>query len=186
MSKTSVRQTRVLLTMIFWAALVRGVSSGSPSGHAQEPTSAQSSEKSASTEPASGRNDTPARGQKDQTKRPGVPTAKTRDNRAAVTHAQPAPRRQRHSAKTTANNLRTETLQNVPDSHHASPTLSSNNPGKTVRHSSPPMSSSTAALNGQQFKNSRDPGARMASNGGLANSTRGTAVINGSEIKPKP
>jgi hypothetical protein len=43
-----------------------------------------------------------------------------------------------------------------------------------------------AALNGQQFTNARNPGARLAIRGGTANRTGGTAVINGTDMKRKP
>jgi len=56
-------------------------------------------------------------------------------------------------------------------------TVSRNN----VTHPSP-----AAFLSGQQFKNSRDPGARMAASGGGATAARGTASIDGTGMKPKP
>ncbi len=189
-------KARVLLPMIFWAVLVGGASFGSQSGQAQEQTSSQSSEKSANSSRA-GSSGTQARGEKDQTteylpadenqKSFSAVKAGTRKHRPAVSHAKPPQNRKLRSAKTpAAKNLQTEALQNVPGSHQTSPSLSPNGPGKTIRHSSLAVHPSTAALNGQQFKNSRDPGARMATRGGPANSTRGTAAINGTDVKRKP
>jgi hypothetical protein len=188
-------KAKVLLPMIFWAVLA-GASFGSQPGQTQEQTSSQSGEKLANSS-RTGRNDTQARGEKDQTteylpsdkdqKSFAAVKAGTRKHRPAVSHAKPPQNRQLRSAKTPAvKGIQTEALQNVPGCHQTNQSLSSNGPGKTIRHSSLAAHPSTVALNGQQFKNSRDPGARMATSGGPANSTRGTAVINGSDIKRKP
>ena len=190
------RKARTLLPMIFWAALVHGASFGSQSGQAQERTSSQSGEKAPNSSRA-GSKDTRSRGEKDQTpeylpsreNQKSFATVKsgTRKHRPAVSQAKSPHNRQLRLAKTpAAKDLQMEALQNVLGSHQTSPSLSSSGPGKTVRHSSLPVRPSTIALNGQQFKNSRDPGAHMASSGGPANSKRGTAVINGTDIKRKP
>jgi hypothetical protein len=189
-------KAKVLLPMIFWAVLVGGASFGSQSGQAREQTSSQSGQKSANSSQA-GNNDTHSLGEKDQTteylpsdenqKSFAAIKAGTRKHLPAVSHAKPPQNRQLRSAKTlAAKDLQTEALQNVPGSHQTSPSLSSSGPGKTIRHSSLAVHPSTVALNGQQFKKARDPGARMATSGGSANSTRGTAVINGSDIRRKP
>lgn len=186
-------KARVLLAMISWAVLVHGASFGSQSGQAREQTAATSDENSANS--SRGRNGTQARGEKDQTgnysdesqqnfaaARKGTPK-----RRPAASHTKPAPSHQLRSGKTpAANNLRTVISQNDLDSHQTSLTMLSGIPNKPRKHSSMTVPPSTVALNGQQFKNSRDPGARMASSGGSANSTRGTAVINGRDIKRKP
>ena len=189
-------KARVLLPMIFWAVLVGGASFASQSNQTREQTAATSHEKSANGSRA-GSNDTQGRGEKDQTteylpadenqKSFAAVTASTGKHRPAVSHAKPLQNRQLRSAKTAgAKHLQTEALQNVPGSHQTSPSVSSGGPGKTIRHSSLAVHPSTVALNGRQFTNARDPGARMATSGGPANSTRGTAVINGSDMKRKP
>jgi hypothetical protein len=184
-------KAKVLLPMIFWVVLVGGASFGSQSNPAREQTAATSDENSAHS--SRGSNGTQARGEKDQTgnysdesqqnfaaARKGTPK-----RRPAASHTKPAPSHPLRSGKTpAANNLRTVTSQN--DSHQTSLTMPSGIPNKPCKHPSMTVPPSTVALNGQQFKNSRDPGARMASSGGSANSTRGTAVINGSDIKRKP
>ncbi len=188
-------KARVLLPMIFWVVLVGGATFASPSGQAREQTAATSGEKSANSSSPDGSKDTQARGQKDlmgeypDRNGKSFATAKigTRKHRPAVSHAKPPQNRQLRSAKTpAAKDLQTEALQNVPGSHQISPSLSSKGPGKTIGHSSLAVHPSTVALNGQQFKNSRDPGAHMATSGGPANSTRGTAGIKGSDMKRKP
>jgi hypothetical protein len=188
-------KTRILLPMIFWAVLVAGASFGSQSAQAQERTSSQSGEKSAKDSSPDGSKTTQARGQKDQMGEYLVENGKgfaaskrgTPKRRPAASHAKLAPSRQLSSGKTrAANNLQTETPRNALDSHQTGSTMPSQVPNKPLKHSSMTVSPQTVALNGQQFKNSRDPGARMAISGGSANSTRGTAVINGSDIKRKP
>ena len=189
-------KARILLPMIFWAVLVGGASFASQSNQTREQTAATSHEKSANSSRA-GSNDTQSRREKDQTteylpsdenqKSFGAIKAGTRKHLPAVSHAKPPQNRQLRSAKTpAAKDLQTEALQNVPGSHQTSPSLSSSGPGKTIRHSSRAVHPSTVALNGQQFKNARDPGARMATSGGPANSTRGTTAINGTDVKRKP
>jgi hypothetical protein len=181
------KKSLVLLAMILWAfiscaVLVYGASFRNQSDQVQQPTTSQSDKESANSSLDIGK-DTQARG----------PTRGTPEHRRYASHAKPAPIRQPRSGRIpAARDLQTEALQNVPDSHETRPTLfsgvpgSSNVLGKTVRHSGMPLPPSTVALNGQQFKNSRDPGARMASTGGSANSARGTGAINGSDIKRKP
>lgn len=189
-------KTLVLLPMMFWAVLVGGASFGSQSGQAQERTSSRSGEKLAKDSSPDGSKDTQARGQKDQMgeylveneKRFAASKKSTPKRRPAASHAKLAPSRHLGSGKTpaAANNLQTETPRNVLDSHQTGSTMSSQVPNKPLKHPSMTVPPPTMALNGQQFKNSRDPGARMATSGGSANSTRGTAVINGSDIKRKP
>jgi hypothetical protein len=186
------RNTRVLLPMIFWAVLLHGASFGSETNQAQ--TAVGSDERSANHSSTADSKDIQAPGQKnptgeglDKNEKGFAASREGRPKRRAITsHAKPTPSRQQRSARTSAaNNLPTEAPYNIPDFHPSSPAVSSSLPGKTVRHSNPPVPPSTVALNGQQFKNSREPGARTATSGGPANSTRGTSVINGSDIKRK-
>jgi len=181
------KKTRFLFGMIFWALLVHGASFGSQSGKAPEQTPSQSSEKSVNNSSPDGNKDTQARGENENDK--GFPPSRqgTAKRHPSASHAKPAPVRQLRSGKTPpANNFRTESPRTTLDSHQTSSNVASEVPNKPPKHAGIPVPPPTAALNGQQFKNSRDPGARMASSGGSANSTRGTAVINGSDIKRKP
>ena len=57
---------------------------------------------------------------------------------------------------------------------------------KAASHRSVPVPPATVAVNGQQFKSSRDPGARLASSGGPLTAAKGTAAINGTDMKRKP
>jgi len=189
------RNGQILLPMTFWAVLVQGASFASHSDPAQEQTASQSGEKSIDNGAPDGSKDTQARGQKDQMgeypgkNEKGLAAAKqgTRNRRPSASQAKPASSRQQRSGKTSAaDSLRTEMPRHTLDSHQTGSALPSETPNKPLKHPGTPVLPPTVALNGQQFKNSRDPGARMATSGGSANSTRGTAVINGSDIKRKP
>jgi cytoskeletal protein RodZ len=97
-----------------------------------------------------------------------------------------APSHHPGSGKTpVVNDPRLETGRNVLDSNPTSSTRSSDVPDKTRKHPSVPVPAPNAAVDGQQFRSSRDPGARMTTSGGPANSTR-TRGINGTDMKPKP
>jgi hypothetical protein len=190
-----VRKVRVFWAMIFWAVLVHGASFDSQSGQAKEQTPATSGEKSASNSSPKDSKNTEAPGQQVQTGNFSDDSQRsfsavkqgTAKRYQMASHAKPAPSHQQRSVKASAaKNIQMEVPRNVRDSHQAIPTLPGNVPGRTVSHSSRPVSRPTVALNAQQFKNSRDPGARMLSAGGPATSTRGTAAINGSDMKRKP
>ncbi|MFY9948169.1 MAG: hypothetical protein WAK27_05700 [Candidatus Sulfotelmatobacter sp.] len=57
---------------------------------------------------------------------------------------------------------------------------------QAVSHRGLSAPSSAVSVNGQQFKNSRDPGGHLAISGGPITSARGTAAINGTNMKHKP
>lgn len=59
-------------------------------------------------------------------------------------------------------------------------------PNQAVSHRSLSAPSSTVSINGQQFKNSRDPRAHLAISGGPLTAARGTAAINGTNMRRKP
>jgi hypothetical protein len=169
------KKTWVLLPMIFGAVLVHGANC-SESNQAQEiKSSPQSSEKSANN-----------RDPKDLKKSTSV-AASAAKRRTAAGQAKPAPRRALRSSKPqAANDLPNESPRNVPGFYQPSSTMSSDASGKRVKHSSTPAAKPILALNGQQFKNGRDPGAHIAGSEIAAKPNRGTAAINGSEMKRRP
>lgn len=59
-------------------------------------------------------------------------------------------------------------------------------PTWAVGHRSLSTPSSAVSVNGQQFKSSRDLGAHLAISGGSLTAARGTAAINGTNMKRKP
>jgi hypothetical protein len=186
------KEAPVFLLVTFWAVLLLGASFGSQSGQAQAQASSGSDGKSAANSAPDGRNDTLG-GQKDETSKysdesrqsfGAVKKGATKSR--PIASAKPVPSRRLRSGNTSANNPRTEKPGNTLDSHQSNSAVPSHVATKPLTHSSVPVFPPTVALNGQQFKNARNPGARMASSGGSANSTRGTAVINGSDMKRKP
>jgi hypothetical protein len=58
--------------------------------------------------------------------------------------------------------------------------------GRRSASHNPPVPSTSVSVGGGQFKRSRVASARLVTTGGPANSTRGTAAINGSDMKRKP
>jgi cytoskeletal protein RodZ len=189
------KKSWVLLRMILFAVFALSTSVLAQSAPAKEQTSSQSDKKSAANSLPDVSNDTPARAQKDQTSKYSVENQQsfaavkqgTPKRRPAVSHAKPDPSRQQGSGKTpAADNLRMETPRNALDSHPPNTTIPSQVSRQPLIHPNRPVLPPTVALNGQQFKDFRNPGARMAISGGSANSTRGTAVINGTDMKHKP
>jgi hypothetical protein len=188
------KKGQVLLRVILSATFVPGIGLGAQSGYVRDQIDATHDEKPVDKSSPEISRGAPALTQKEQTDKSSNKTQKRfvaseKENlkRQPVASSKPALNHQFHSAKTfAAKDLQAQVLQNIPDSHPISRISSSDIPGKAVRNSSNPILSSTVALNGQQFKNPRNPGGRMASSGGSANLTRGTAVINGSGMKRKP
>jgi hypothetical protein len=180
---------KILLSMLFCAALAGGAGAESQLLQAEPPATAQSNEKPASIGSAD------AGLEQNQEK----PEAKNKDSAATMGAIKRRPSAGR--AKSTAPHRPTLTRQtgtgtypstaaNATDSRQMatanSQARASDVSTKTMKHSGVPVSSPKLALNGQQFKNSRDPGARLASSGGPATQARGTAGISGSEMKRKP
>jgi hypothetical protein len=187
------RKALVLLAMIFWVVLICGTGFGIQSSQAQETTLSQGNENATKPDTSDGTKDTQARGQKDQISEyqdengKGFATAKIGSKRRPTAgQVKPAQSRQLRSSKTTANDLQTQMPRNTLDSLQTSSTRPFEVSNKPLKHPSVPALPPAVVLNGQSFKNSRNPGARMASTGGSANLARGTGAINGSDIKRKP
>jgi hypothetical protein len=119
-------------------------------------------------------------------KRSAYPTKTTTKRRSGTNHAQPAVSHSRHLYKTPATNgLRIDSPGSITGPRESSLKTTVPIPKQAVSHriSAP---SSAVSVNGQQFKNSRDPGAHLAVSGGPLTSSRGTAAINGTNMKRKP
>jgi hypothetical protein len=187
------KKRRILLPMIFCAVL-HGMSFANQSA-LEERIQAQD-EKSTNATQLNGNEANQAGSEKDLTgghfgqsqRNSAVRTTSLIKYRSATAHAKPAIHPVRSGSALPNENFRApDTL----DFHQANSIVSPGIPNKTSIHRSTPVASSTAALpavalDGQQFKNPRKPGARMASSGGQVNSSRATAGINGSEVKRKP
>jgi hypothetical protein len=194
------KAARFLFAMLFLAISMPGVGLGYLFAQSTQQASSQSDEKAASSAVADEQKNMQSTDRKNQNgeNTDGKPTnsekaSKTIIKRSSVVSpAKQAPSyRQVRSANATTETLRSSAPETAP--HFSQTAASSADSGKTdtvsTKHLSTrnnPAPVSSFAVSGQQFKNSRDPGARLAVNGGPANSTRGTAAINGSNIKRKP
>jgi len=185
------KKARFLFGMILWAMLTHGTGWA----RQQEQPALRGEEKSLYHSSPDGSQDTETHGPKEQTdkysdenqERLAAHKEGTRQRRPASGYAKPAPSRQLRSAKTpAANDLRTEMPRDVVDAHQTNSTGSFAVPNKPLRHPSTSVPPPTVGLNGRQFKNSRDLGGRMASSGGPATSTKSTAGLNGTNLRPKP
>ncbi len=114
-------------------------------------------------------------------------TRMTIKHRPSTIHPRTTPNRKLHLAKTsTAGSLRTGAPQSFSTSQQAVPKGVTNAPNKPISNHSASVPSPAVSVNGQQIRNLRGPGARVASSGGPLTAARGTAVINGTNMKRKP
>jgi hypothetical protein len=187
------RQTRILLPMIFWAALGHGASIWSQSSRGP----GQASSQAATPETADhGNENGRVTAEKDEARsdldrNQTGPTVKARSSaklHSVTSRAKPVSHLQVRSANTAPNGSLSAPNTSADNSElrQNGSSMSTDIPHKTANPHSVPIPLTADSVNGQQFKNARDPGARMATSGGAANSMRGTAVINGSDIKRKP
>jgi hypothetical protein len=110
----------------------------------------------------------------------------TTKHRSSAIHYKPVPKHKARQAKMhTMNSLRSDTLRSVTPLQMAS-RAAINTPKQAVSRRSQSVLPSAVSVNGQQRKNSRSPGARLTASGGPATIARGTAAINGTDMKRKP
>jgi hypothetical protein len=181
------KTARFIFVMVIGVVLQGTSVAGKASPVSQEVPS-QSAEKSPSDQPKDGE----VRGEKEPTRssradelpKPHARMPKTAKRRTPVSYSKPASNHQPRPANTsTSNRLRTT----APASTSRLPqTASKVVPIKALNHHSAPAPQPGASVNGRQFRNSRDTGARFASSGGPLTAARGTAAINGTDIKRKP
>jgi hypothetical protein len=189
------RKARVLLPMIFWAVLVHSASFGSQSDQGSGPASSQNQQTATAETAAKGNENGQVKAEteagsnldRNQTK----PTTEARSlakPHVAARRAKPVSRRQTRSATTAARGSLSEPSTPADNLalHQNGSSTSTGILHKTANPRSVPVPLTADSVNGQQFKNVREPGARMASSGGSASSSRGTAAINGSDMKRKP
>lgn len=107
--------------------------------------------------------------------------------RSTTKHSQPAVSHPRRLNKTPATNgPRIDTPVAVTRLQETSQKTAVPVQSQAVSHRSLSAPSSAVSVNGQQFRNSRDPGAHLAISGGPLTVARGTAAINGTNMKRKP
>jgi hypothetical protein len=175
------------------AVLLSGTSLARQADHPSQPVPSQNIERSANDQ-RTGQKDAEVRGEKDLARsgeaddkqKPilGATRAPT-ERRPSATYSKQVPSRQPHRAKTsTANSRQTDATGRISALQPAGSNASVPNKAVIRRSVTPPPP--TVAVNGQQFRNSRDPGARLANSGGPQTSVRGTAGISGTDMKRKP
>jgi hypothetical protein len=107
--------------------------------------------------------------------------------RSTTKHSQPAVSHPRRLNKMPATNgARIDTPVAVTRLQETSQKTTVPVQSQAVSHRSLSAPSSAVSVNGQQFRNSHDPGAHLAISGGPLTAARGTAAINGTNMKRKP
>ena len=183
------RTLRFLFAMIVAAILLQGTSLASQSNSAAQQTPSQKTEQSTSNQQTNGE----ARGEKEQTPsaqadegtRPPAGASRTAKHRSRASSSKPISTHPAAPAKTPTKNHGSEVPRSVAKQQTGLKAVAAVS-RKAASRRSVPVPPATVAVNGQQIKNSRDPGARLAVSGGAINSKGDTAVINGSDIKRKP
>jgi hypothetical protein len=114
-------------------------------------------------------------------------TRTTTKHRSSAGHSTLVPSHQVRPAKMPTNgNTRTDAPKSINPPEQTGSKTTTTIPNQAVNRRSPSAPSSSVSVNGQQFKNSHDPGARLAVSGGSLMSPRGAAAINGTNMKRKP
>jgi len=187
------KTARFFFFMMIAAVLLQDRSFARQSDSASQPTPSQSRKTNDSSE---SKQDSQVRGEGIQTGVEGSNgehksldggTRNVRQRHPSRGRVKPGPGHQVRSGKTAAaSGVRPETPGNGMGFHLTGSATSSRVANKTVSHRSVSAPSPAVSVNGQQFKGARDPGARLASSGGPPTAARGTAVINGTNMKRKP
>jgi len=172
----------LMLMMMIGAGLLQGESLALQSNSASQQTPSQSREQSDSHQQKNGE----ARGEKEQPPpaqagegpKPPAGALKTGKRRPRTNYSKPVSSHQLRPANTPTGGI--TRLQQTAS--NAVTTV----PSKAVNRHSVPAPPPAASINGQQFKSSHDPGAHLASSGGPLTATKGTAAINGTNMKRKP
>jgi hypothetical protein len=184
------KQARLLLPMLFWTVVMPGTNFAAAQARpAPQHAIPQSSEKSADQQKdqvGNEKNQASAK-EADENQAQSADVARTTAKRhPSASHSKPVQARQARPAKITTNSPRTDTPGRVAPLEQTSSKRVTNIPNKAISHHSSSASPSVVSVNGQQFKNSRDPGARLAASGGPVTSPRGTAAISGTGMKHRP
>jgi len=180
-----VRCSRFLFAMMVAAILLQGTSLASQSNSAPS----QKTEQSTSEQQTNGE----VRGEKEQTPlaqagegtRPPAGASRTAKHRSRASSSKPISTHPAAPAKTPTKNHGSEVPRSVAKQQTGLKAVAAVS-SKAAGHRSVPVPPATVAVNGQQFKSSRDPGAHLAVSGGPLTATRGTAAINGTNMKRKP
>jgi hypothetical protein len=172
------------------AALLPGTSLAQQADRASQQSSSQRGERSGDRQKDEIHNDKdkarPNPADEAQAQLAGV-TRSTTKRRLSAGHSKPVPTyRVRPVRKPTANSPQVHEPGSVVPLEPTGSKTDTKTSNNVASRRSPSVPSSAVSVNGQQFKNSRDPGARLAASGGPATIARGTAAINGTGMKRKP
>ena len=175
--------------MMIAAVLLPRVSFAHEGNHAPQQAPARSSERSADQREDEVRSDAD-QAHSDQAddieQHSAVVRRTTVRHGLSATHFKPVPNyRARLAKRPTTSGVRIEEPESTPALKRISSNTATNIP-KPVSRRSPSVPSSAVSINGQQFKNSRVPGAHLVASGGQAITARGTGAINGTDMKRKP
>ena len=183
------KTVRLFLLMIA-ALLLPGTSLAALENTALEQGTLQSTKKSANDqrgEEIRNETDQVQSGKADQNqKRPARQTRSTARRRSGANSPEAAVRHRVRPDKAAANNFGALTRGTATGLRQRSAKAATAVSGKAANHRSPPVPPPAVSVNGQHFRNSRDPGARMAVSGGPLTSTRSTGAINGTNMRRKP
>jgi hypothetical protein len=184
------KPSRFFLAMTFWVVLLQGASLAAQASPAPPQATSQSGGRSVDQQNNEVRNDqdTARPKEADENQEQSAYVTRTTSKRGpSASHFKPVPSHQVHSAKTRATNSpRTDALGSVSTPQQTGSKAATALRNKAASHHSPSAGPSAASANGQQFRNSRNPGARLAVSGGPPSSPRGTAAISGTNMKRKP
>ena len=183
---------RLFFVMMIAVVLLPGTSLARQADHSSQQAPSQSGDKSDSDY----QRDVELRDENGQvrprevdkiSKRSASLTKTTTKRPSSTIHSQPAvshPRRLNKTPATSGARVDTPGIVTGPQRTSLKTAVPVRN--QAVGHGSLSAPSSDVAVNGQQFKSSRDPGAHLAISGGPLTSAAGTAAINGTSMKHKP
>ena len=184
------KRVRLFFVMMIAAVLLLGTSLGQQADRLSQQSPLQRGEKSAHQQKDEVRNDEDQARPKpaDETQeQPAALTRSTTKRRPNASHSKPVPTYQARSVgKPPANSPRMDEPGNIAPAEQMRSKTARSFPKNPVIHRSRSVPPSGISVNGQQFRNSRDPGARLTASGGPATIARGTAAINGTDLKRKP
>jgi hypothetical protein len=188
-----VTKARFLIVVMIAAVSLRAASLAAQASSVPQKAVSQSSEKAADQQNDQVRSENtndkdqarPKEDEKNQGQSAGMMRTTIRSSGAS--RSIPPVAHQAHPAKTaTTKGARTNAPESVASQEQMGPKTAANIRNKAVSRPSLSASSSAVSVNGQQFRNFRDPGAHLAVSGGSLTSPRGTAAINGTNMKHRP
>lgn len=183
------KMLRFLLLIMIAAVALEGVGFAGQSGPTSQLAPSQRSDKPAEQQTNDARNeiDLARPGEPDQNQKRSARQTNATKRHLGVSASKAAPRRQvRPNATSAANNLRTAATGKTTGLQQTRSKAFTAVSRQATDHRSPAVPPPAVSVNGQHFRNSRDPGARLAFSGGPLTATRGAGAIDGTHVKRKP